>query len=162
MDDEPSGTRIIAAREGSLVAINTLIARSKAHWNWPAGYLEKALPLHALRATYLRDNYCFEVLGARDELLAFFSVVSSDARIVLDNLWVQPELIGRGIGRRACEHIVRMARALDWSELRVLPDPPAEGFYLKAGFFDTGERVPSRVPGGPVFSVYCMRISAEQ
>ena len=162
MDDEPIELRIIAAREGSLAAINALVARSKAHWSWPAGYLEKALPLHALYLSYLRDNYCFEVLGPRDDLLAFFAVVASGARAVLDNLWVKPEVIGRGIGRRACEHIVRLARQHGWRELRVLPDPPAEGFYVKSGFLDTGERVPSRVLGGPTFSVYSMKISAEQ
>ena len=41
---------------------------------------------------------------------------------------------------------------------RSLPDPPAEGFYLRLGFVGTGERVPSRVPGGPLFSVYRLRL----
>jgi len=161
MNDELSKARIVTAREGSLAAINGLVARSKAHWSWPAAYLENSLILHTLGPTYLRDNYCFEVLGADGELLAFFAVVVSDARVVLDNLWVKPELIGRGIGRCACEYIVRLAREHGWRKLWVLPDPPAEGFYRKTGFFDTGERVPSRVPDGPVFSVYCMTISAE-
>jgi GNAT superfamily N-acetyltransferase len=162
MDGDPIGMRIIPAREESLAGINTLIASSKAHWSWPAGYLETALPLHVVDPAYLRTNYCFEVLGARDELAASFAVVASDARVVLDNLWVTPGLIGKGIGRRACEHIFRLARERGWRELWMLPDPPAEGFYLKTGFSDTGEQVRSRVPGGPVFSVYWLRLSTEQ
>src|SRR5438876_9105853 len=59
-----------------------------------------------------------------------------------------------GVGRRACEHVFRLAREHHWTELWVVPDHPAIGFYEKMGFSDTGERVPSRVPGGPVFSVY--------
>jgi N-acetylglutamate synthase-like GNAT family acetyltransferase len=162
MNSQLSKVRIAPAREGSLAAINALVARSKAHWSWPEGYLERSLPLHTLAPTYLRHNYCFEVLGADGELLAFFAVVASDERVVLDNLWVEPELIGRGIGRSACEYIVRLAREHGWRKLWVLPDPPAEGFYRKTGFVDTGERVPSRIPEGPVFSVYCMTVSAEQ
>lgn len=75
-----------------------------------------------------------------------------DAKVVLDNLWVTPERIGQGIGRQACEYLFRLARERGWTPLWVLPDPYAEGFYVKLGFSDTGERVPSRVPGGPVFS----------
>jgi len=38
----------------------------------------------------------------------------SDARVVLDNLWVTPEQIGKGIGRRACERVFQLAREQGW------------------------------------------------
>ena len=161
MDREPIGIRITPAREESLDDINELIARSKAYWNWPEGYLDQALPLHRIGPAYVRSNQCFEVLDAHDRLVAFISVVVSDARVVLDNLWVMPELIGNGIGRQACEHVFRLARERGWTQLWVLPEPPAEGFYVKAGFVDTGERVPSRVPDGPVFSIYRIQLPAD-
>jgi N-acetylglutamate synthase-like GNAT family acetyltransferase len=93
-------------------------------------------------------------LDPHDKLIAFVAIVVSTARVVLDNLWVTPELIGKGIGRRACERVFQLAREQRWAELWVLPDPPAEGFYVKMGFSDTGERLPSRVPGGPTFSIF--------
>ncbi len=161
MDGEPTGIRIIRAREQCLDAINGLIARSKAYWSWPKGYLEQALPFHRVSPAYVRSNPCFEVLDAHDKLIAFVSLVVSDARVILDNLWITPELIGNGIGRLACEHVFRFARGRGWTELWVLPDPPAEGFYVKTGFSDTGERVPSRVPGGPLFFTYRIQLSAE-
>ena len=151
---EPLEVRIIPAREESLARINDLIVRSRSYWNWPADYLKKALPLHEIEPSYLRHNRCFELLNMNDELAAFLAVAISDTKVVLDNLWVRPDLIGKGVGRRACEHVFRLAREHDWTELWVIPDAPAEGFYKKMGFSDTGERVPSRVPGGPVFSVY--------
>jgi ribosomal protein S18 acetylase RimI-like enzyme len=146
---------MVPARENSLSEVNRLIARSKSYWPWPAGYLEKALPLQEITTTYLRGNRCFEVISNAGDLLAFVSVVETDARVVIDNLWVAPERIRRGIGRMACNHIIRLAQERGWPRLWVLPDPPAEGFYRALGFSDTGERVPSRVSGGPVFSVYC-------
>jgi GNAT superfamily N-acetyltransferase len=159
MHSAPTGIRIVGAREQSLTEINALIARSKAHWSWPDGYLERALPFHTISSAYLRDNHCFEGLDAHDNLIAFFSVMVSDARVVLDNLWVTPEQIGQGIGRQACEHVFRLARNRGWTELWVLPDPPAGGFYVKMGFSNTGEGVPSRVPGGPMFSTYRIQVS---
>ena len=146
--------RIIRAREESLARINDLIARSKSYWGWPAEYLEKALRLHKIEPSYLRSNQCFELLDVTDELAAFLAVAISDAKVVLDNLWVRPDLIGKGVGRQACEHVFRLAREHGWTELWVVPDHPAIGFYEKMGFSDTGERVLSRVPGGPVFPVY--------
>jgi GNAT superfamily N-acetyltransferase len=153
-----TGIRIVGARERCLAEINGLISRSRAHWTWPEGYLEKALPLHTISSAYLRSNYCFEVLDAHDKLIAFFSIVVGSARVVLDNLWVTPEQIGKGIGRRACEYVFRLAPERGWAEVWVIPDPPAEGFYGKLGFSDTGERVPSRVPGGPIFSTYRIQL----
>jgi GNAT superfamily N-acetyltransferase len=161
MHSAPTGIRIVDAREQSLTEINALIARSKAHWSWPEGYLARALPLHSISSAYLRGNHCFETLDAQDSLIAFFSVIISDARIVLDNLWVTPEQIGQGIGRQACEHVFRLARHRGWTELWVLPDPPAEGFYMKLGFTDAGERVSSRVSGGPIFTTYRIQLSDE-
>jgi GNAT superfamily N-acetyltransferase len=158
MDGDPTRSRIIHAREESLADINGLSKRSKAHWSWPEGYLDKALPLQKISPAYVRSNHCFEVLDARDRLIAFFAVAVSDARVLLDNLWVTPNLIGNGIGRRACEHVFRLAREQGCTQLWVLPDPPAEGFYLKMGFIDTGERVSSRVPGGPLFCVYRIQL----
>jgi len=159
MTADPFEVRIIPAREESLARINDLIVRSKSYWNWPADYLKKTLPLHEIEPSYLRRNQCFELLDVTDQLAAFFAVAVNDARVVLDNLWVRPDLIGKGIGRQACEHVFRLAREYGSSDLWVIPDPPAEGFYEKMGFSDTGERVPSRVPGGPVFSVYRIDLS---
>jgi ribosomal protein S18 acetylase RimI-like enzyme len=90
--------------------------------------------------------------------VAFLSVAERDGRVSIDNLWVAPEHIRRGIGTAAVRFIVALARAAGWSHLWVLPDPPAEGFYRALRFSDTGERVPSRVSAGPVFSVYRMTV----
>jgi hypothetical protein len=37
------------------------------------------------------------------------------------------------------------------SEIRLLPDPPAEGFYQKMGAQFSGKKVQSRVEAGPLF-----------
>lgn len=149
---------IARAKEGSLGDINALIARSKAYWTWPAGYLERALMLHRVDANYPRGHHSFEVLDGQSELIGFFAVAPSDTRVMLDNLWVTPERIGRGIGRRDCEYVFQLARDHSWTELWVVPDPPAEGFYQRMGFIDSGERIPSRVPGGPLFCAYRLRL----
>lgn len=146
--------RIIPARAGNLADINTLIARSKSYWSWPTDYLEKALPRLVITPDYLGRQHGFEVLDVAGKCVAFCALREDDNRIVLDHLWVTPDRIREGIGRFACDHAVREARARGWRELWVHPDPNAVGFYQELGFSDTGARVPSRIAGGPVFSVY--------
>jgi GNAT superfamily N-acetyltransferase len=145
---------IVPAREESLEDVNRLIARSKAYWAWPEEYLSQAIPLHRITPSYLRSSQCFEIATRRGELLGFLSLTEGNDRVVIDNLWIEPKHIRRGIGSRAVHFALELARVCGWPHLWVLPDPPAEGFYRALGFSDTGERFQSRVRGGPVFSVY--------
>jgi GNAT superfamily N-acetyltransferase len=149
----------IRARETSLDEVNRLIARSKAYWEWPEGYLLDAIPLLQITPSCLTSKHCFEVVMKSGELVGFLSINEREARVVIDNLWIAPEHIRRGIGRAAMLFAIGLARACGWTQLWVLPDPPAEGFYKALGFSDTGERVPSRVRGGPIFAVYCIPVS---
>jgi len=145
--------RVRRAREANLAEINRVIAASKAHWDYPAAYLEAALPLLMIDGSYLAEHLCCEIVDESKTVVCFFAVTAEGGEHLLDHLWVRPDRLGQGIGRLACEHVFWLARRDGWAALRVLPDPPARGFYRKAGFTDTGIRVPSRVPGGPSFSV---------
>lgn len=147
----PIELNMIPARVSALPVINALIARSKAHWTWPEGYLEQALKLHIIDAHYLLSNLCFEIVEKDQQPIAFLSVVRQNAYPLLDNLWVSPEVIGRGVGRRACMYLFDLAGRHGWTTIEALPDPPAAAFYGRMGFVDTGQRVASRIPGGPVF-----------
>lgn len=149
---------IVPAREASLPAVNVLVARSKACWDWPRDYLSRAIPLLQITSYDLSANCCFEVVTSANELVAFFSLSESEDRVIIDNLWVEALYIRRGIGTAAMRFILELSRARGWQRLWVLPDPPAEGFYRAVGFSDTGERVASRVPGGPMFCVYRMEL----
>jgi GNAT superfamily N-acetyltransferase len=151
---------IVPAREASLEDLNRLIVRSKAYWEWPEEYLSRATALHRITPAYLSSNRCFEVIARHAELLGFLSLTEANGRVVIDNLWIEPQHIRRRIGTAAVHFAFELARACGWPHLWVVPDPPAEGFYRALGFSDTGERVPSRVSGGPVFSVY--RISTPE
>lgn len=88
---------------------------------------------------------------------SYRSPASANGRTYVDHLWVRPDRISQGVGRRVCDWLVACARARDLEEVWVLADPPAEGFYRKQRFVDTGERVSSRVPGGPVLSLLKIR-----
>lgn len=136
-----------------LAEINQVIAAAKSHWGYPETYLQKALRLMAVTEEYLAENLCFEI-SVESRLVGFFSVNESKGEKYLDHLWIHPGFHGRGLGREACDYLFDLAHQQGWSQLLVLPDPEAMGFYVKAGFTDTGIRVPSRIEDGPMFSLF--------
>jgi ribosomal protein S18 acetylase RimI-like enzyme len=58
----------------------------------------------------------------------------------LEDLWLDPELIGRGMGRRLFEHALRIASELGFDSLVIEADPNAEPFYLAMGAARIGDR----------------------
>jgi len=153
MSAVPPSCSVRRPRAANLAEINRVIAASKSHWDYPATYLDAALPLLVIDQSYLAGHLCFEIVDETSSVVCFFAVAADGDAQLLDHLWVRPDRLGQGIGRLACEHVFSLARRRGWKVLRVLPDPPACGFYRKLGFEDTKLRVSSRVPDGPSFSV---------
>jgi ribosomal protein S18 acetylase RimI-like enzyme len=73
------------------------------------------------------------VLGER---LAGFSVVRpvDDASCELDGLFVEPDLMGRGIGRELVVDVARSMQAQGIQHIDVTSNPAAVGFYARLGF----------------------------
>ena len=56
----------------------------------------------------------------------------------LEALFVEPDRMGRGLGRLLVEDAVVTARAAGWRGLRVVANANALGFYERMGFVATG------------------------
>jgi GNAT superfamily N-acetyltransferase len=69
----------------------------------------------------------------------------------LDGLFVEPDVMGHGIGRALIDDVVGRARPLGVVRLDVIANPTAFGFYIKLGFH-RGEDAVTRF--GPAFWMY--------
>jgi len=152
---------ILRARSESVEDINILIRNSKSFWEYPQSYLNKAIPLLMVNESYLNENTAFEIRLNKD-LVGFFAFVFKGHEVHLDHLWIAPSKMNKGFGQQTLLFAEKFARANGWSEIITYPDPPAEGFYLKSGFVDTGGRIPSRIEGGPQFSIFKKVYSSSQ
>lgn len=63
----------------------------------------------------------------------------------LADLFVDPAMAGRGVGRRLLQHALEQARILGFKRLTIEADLHAEAFYLRAGATRTGT-----VPSGSI------------
>lgn len=67
------------------------------------------------------------------KIVGFYGLKNERAGWHLEHLWLQPEWIGRGLGRILFAEAVRTASALGAKELLIKAAPNAEAFYLKMG-----------------------------
>ena len=97
--------------------------RAKAHW----GYDPQRVRAWA-DAIDVEDG---RVLLVEDD--AWASLVPQSDVCVLEDLWVDPAAMGRGLGRRLFERACTRARELGASRLEWEAEPNAIGFYERMG-----------------------------
>ncbi len=121
-------------------ALTAIALRSKAHWGYPAAFLEECRPALTIRKDYLSRAPAF-VAERRGSPLAFAGLSLPGAPPELVHLFVLPDHIGFGIGKRLWNRVVEEAKRLGWASFVIASDPNAEPFYLRMGAVRIGERV---------------------
>ena len=87
---------------------------------------------------FIANNQVF-VAEQQGDLLGFYALVVCDGKAVLDHMWVTPEHIGTGVGKELFIHAMRSAQKHNVTEVGIVSDPNAEGFYKKMGAHQVGE-----------------------
>jgi GNAT superfamily N-acetyltransferase len=75
----------------------------------------------------------FVVAEAGGRAIGFASLLEHGETWILDDLWIEPEWIGRGIGSRLFAGCVERARESGVKRLEWEAEPNAVGFYEKVG-----------------------------
>ena len=136
--------------EDQIPLINSIIDRSKRYWDYIEAYLQAAIPLIQIDISWLQKHLGYSIFD-NNELVGFLGVEQEENTWTLDHLWVAPHKIRCGLGKKAIDFIVSEAQKFHIAKIFLLPDPPAEGFYLRLGAQLTGKVVQSRVKDGPLF-----------
>lgn len=118
----------------------TQIALSaKRHWGYPEHWMEIWTPQLTFTPDYFEENESW--VAVEDEKpIAFYTLEDKNGIAWLENLWVLPEYIGKGVGKELFLHAVNLARQRNYKILQLEADPNAMGFYEKMGMKKIGER----------------------
>lgn len=139
-------TIIRPARADELPLIQDVLLRSKALWGYDEAFMAAVRDDLTLPPEYLATTHTY--LCAEDNRIAgFYGLRLHGAEAELVDLFVAPEAMGRGVGRKLWEHAVALARSHRCRRLRWESDPNAESFYLRMGARRVGLRESSIVPG---------------
>ena len=149
--------KVRAAAHREAAALSSLAMRSKAHW----GYSDEFMAACREELTYSEsqiesDDYEFFVCEAEGRIAGFYVLeLLGSCNAELEALFVEPEMIGRGLGRTLIEHAKAKASDLGIRQLLMQGDPNAEAFYEAAGGVRDGQRESGSIPGRflPVFRI---------
>ena len=123
---------IRAGTEGDVPRLRQIAVDAKAHW----GYDRRQVEDWALGGDFdpesmqARKVYVAEFDGAP---VGWASLVPRGEVGWLEDLWIDPPWIGRGVGRLLFEHVAGRARELGASRLEWEAEPNAHGFYERMG-----------------------------
>ena len=131
--------QINRAKPEEAEALTQIALAAKRHWGYPERWMELWKPQLTFSPEYFEENESW-VAEIDDAPIAFYTLLEKDGSAWLENLWVLPEWIGKGVGKRLFDHAVELARQRGYQLLQLEADPNAAGFYEKMGMHKIGER----------------------
>lgn len=142
------------ANPGQAPELSAIALRAKGYWGYSRKQLERWRPLFlTIAPEYIQANRVW-VAADYERPLGFAALEQHGEDMVLEHLWVLPDSIGQGIGRRLFLHVAAHVPRFVFTS-----DPHADGFYLRLGARKIGEqystaqdtmltRFEYRAPGG--------------
>jgi GNAT superfamily N-acetyltransferase len=122
---------------GEAAALRDLAHRSKAHWPYSAEFLAAVEPLLQLDEHDLVEHQVW-VMESDGAVAGWHRVTLRGELAELEDLWLEPQHIGSGLGRVLFEHAVEIAVDHRASRLEWDAEPYAEGFYRAMGGEEIG------------------------
>lgn len=132
------------ARCGEAELLTELALRSKAYWGYDAEFLASCREELTLEDAGLEGRRT-AVAERAGGVVGFTTLEGEPPQGVLGMMFVDPDVIGEGVGRLLFTHAVRTAGASGFTRFTIDADPNAEPFYEAMG----GVPV-SRVPSGSI------------
>ena len=137
--------------------LSDLALRSKGYWGYSQAFLEACRSELSYSCGMIEDaTFDFVVAEINRQIVGFYAlsrVAGNDFE--LEALFVEPEHIGKGIGRTLLEHAKCAAANQGGTTIVVQGDPHAEAFYRAAGGVPIGFGPSGSIPGRnlPMFSI---------
>jgi ribosomal protein S18 acetylase RimI-like enzyme len=124
--------RIIRSEPDDAATLTDIAFAAKRHWGYPEKWIKHWRAMLTIQPQFVVscETYAAKV---GDRLVGFYALVPEGSQMDLMHLWVQPEFMGRGIGRALLMHGMVRAKNLGFKEMEIKSDPNAEGFYRPMG-----------------------------
>jgi GNAT superfamily N-acetyltransferase len=134
-----TGTAIRPARADEGERLRAVMRVAKAHWGYDPAVVETWVAGEDFSAARFERHEI--VVAERDGAVVGWAALGpvEGGASVLEDMWVVPEAMGAGLGRRLFEHAAARARTQGARELRWEADPNAVGFYERMGAAVVGE-----------------------
>jgi GNAT superfamily N-acetyltransferase len=101
--------------------------------------------------------------GYTAQTCVFYALAGTPPVGILEDLFVEPEHIGTGVGRVLWSHAMVTAGTLGFERITLEADPGAEPFYLAMGARRCGSVPSGSIPGRvlPVLEIAVAKVSGD-
>ena len=124
-----------AAREDEAERLSQIARKAKAHWGYSAEQLESWRGAFlTVTSDYIAAHSVWVATDSSDCPIAFAALERSAEGDVLEHLWVLPDTMDLGIGRRLFQRVAFESPAFTFTS-----DPNADNFYYRMGARKIGE-----------------------
>ncbi|MBT3558190.1 MAG: GNAT family N-acetyltransferase [Rhodospirillales bacterium] len=127
-------------------ALTDLCIRAKAHWGYDDDFMAMCAEEMTITASDITSGY-FQVAERGGNLVGVASIAPCNDGIEVDLIYVDPDHMGTGAGRKLMDWAMDAARAMNADELIIVADPHAETFYTHIGAARVGEYPSGSIPG---------------
>ena len=124
--------QILSAQPSEDSTLSAIARTAKAHWGYPQAWLDQWRDLLTITPEFVAGQETF-VAVVDGRMIAFYALQERDRGLFLEHLWVLPEHMRRGLGRKLFQHALERARSLGAARLTIEADPNAESFYRHMG-----------------------------
>jgi len=124
--------RVRRARPDEGELIREIARASKGYWGYEQELIDTWVAGLDLSPSGLRHEE-FYVADVDGRLVGWSAIIDKDEVCWLDDLWIAPEFIGRGVGTTLFEHAVARARELGAARVELEAERHSVGFYEKMG-----------------------------
>lgn len=132
-------------------AVNAMILRSKAYWGYGEDMMAKMETVLRLDPGAAKDGRAIAAWQEAAPIgLAQIGAPHDEAAgrsVMLDLLFISPDAIGTGLGKRLYDWALEQARMADADVLQILSDPNARSFYTAMGASFIEDRPSKLIPG---------------
>lgn len=134
--------RFRRATLSDLPCLNVISVASKKHWGYPDDWIQKWIADLKITEAELA-NMTVTVAQTDATIIGFCAISDQPDSYEIVHLWLLPEYIGQGIGKRLLTAALAASTPAN-KTIVVTADPNAEAFYNNQGFvtFDKIESYP--------------------
>ena len=130
---------IISAKASDHTTLTHLTKRSKAYWGYSKEQIQKWNKELTITANYITENTVYKLVQNK-EIIGYYSLIQIDQQTIeLDNLFIHPNVIGRGMGSLLLQDALNRSKEDGYTRMKLYADPHATKFYLKKGFEVVGQ-----------------------
>jgi GNAT superfamily N-acetyltransferase len=130
--------QIVRAQAQDSATLKKIAIAAKSYWDYPDELIAQWAQTPIITPESIAADPVFKACTGDSEI-GWYRLLNCPGAVILEDLWLLPAYIGKGIGRALFEHAVDQARRSGAQNIELDADPNAAPFYTKMGCRVIGE-----------------------